>query len=77
MKLRRSDSFDKVLAAMELAKHRIELAHRQRVDSLMDQVLTWRHMYEDERRSHQETIRKLKAMDHVPSPPQHPRLPSG
>lgn len=60
MKLRRSDSFEQVLAAMELAKHRIELAHRQRVDSLMDQVLTWRHMYEDECHNHQATLATLK-----------------
>lgn len=61
-KLRRSDSFEQVLAAMELAKHRIELTYRQRVDKLTDDVMTWRHMYEDECRSHAATIAKLSTI---------------
>lgn len=58
-KLRRSDSFEKVLAAMELAKHRVELTYRQRIGKLTDDVMTWRHMYEDECRNHAATIARL------------------
>lgn len=60
MKLKRSDTFEQVLAAMEMAKHRIELAQRQRIEKLAADVLTWRHMYEDERRSHLATINKQR-----------------
>ncbi len=55
-KLRRSDSFEQILGAFELAKHRIELSYRQHIERLTADVIKWRQMYENERRKNNSSL---------------------
>ena len=51
--IRRSDSFEQILGAFELAKHRLELSYRQHIARLTADACKWRRMYEAECRKNQ------------------------